>query len=54
MTAGGNVPDDKDVGLCLFCRSVHHLRDIAAIDADFGLCAHVLLKQCVKPWHYCV
>jgi hypothetical protein len=44
MAAGGNVSDDQDVSLRLLCRSVQQLRDIAAIDDDFGLRAHVLLK----------
>ena len=44
MAANRIVSDDQDVSLSLFGRSVQQLRDIAVIDDDFGLRAHVLLK----------
>ena len=34
----------RTFSLCLLRRPVQHLRDIAAIDDDFGLCAYLLLK----------
>src|ERR1039457_5377593 len=44
MASPRAVSDDQDVSLRLLCRSVQQLRNIAAIDDDFGLRAHVLLK----------
>ena len=44
MASKMTVSDDQDVRLRLLSRSVQQLRDIAAIDDDFGLRAHVLLK----------
>ena len=44
MASPRAVSDDQDVSLCLLRRSVQRLRNIAAIDDDLGLRAHVLLK----------
>ena len=49
MASPGNVSDDQDVGFRLLRRPVQQLRDIAAIDDDFGLRAHVLLKLRRSP-----
>jgi len=44
MAAPRNVSKDQNISLRLLCRPVQQLRDIAAIDDDFGLRAHFLLK----------
>ena len=44
MASPRNVSDDQNVGLGSLRRPIQQLRDIAAIDDDFGLRAYVLLK----------
>jgi len=44
MASARSVSDDQDISLRSLRRSVQQLRDIAAIDGDFGLRAHILLK----------